>query len=117
MVLHSDPLPLRIDETGTIRVGSSRVTLDVLLSDYRSGLSPEEIVRQLDTLNLADVYAAIAYYHRHRDEVEEYLCRRAAEADALRQQIEARQPEVAEIKARLAARMAPKDGDHASTPR
>ena len=53
--LHADPVPLRADETGTIRVGSSRVTLDVLLADYLSGLSPEEIARQLDTLDLADV--------------------------------------------------------------
>jgi uncharacterized protein (DUF433 family) len=55
LTLHADPLPLRVDESGTIRIGSSRVTLDVLLADYRRGTSPEEIVRQLDTLDLADV--------------------------------------------------------------
>src|SRR5436309_3470776 len=86
--LHSDPVPLRLDETGTIRVGSSRVTLDVLLADYKGGLAPEEIARQLDTLSLADVYGALAYYHRHRDEVEEYVRRRQDEAESLRRQIE-----------------------------
>jgi len=115
LTLHADPVPLRVDETGTIRVGPSRVTLDVLLADYRSGLSPEEIVRQLDTLDLADVYAAIAYYHRHRDEVEEYLRRREAEAEALRARIEAGQPNRAELKAELSARLAQRDGGHAPT--
>ncbi len=116
IALHADPVPLRVDESGTIRVGSSRVTLDVLLADYRSGLSPEEIVRQLDTLDLADVYAAIAYYHRHRREVDEYLSRREADAEALRRDIEARQPDREELKARLSAQMAGRNGGHAPNP-
>ncbi len=102
ITLHSDPVPLRVDNARTIRVGSSRITLDVLLADYRKGLSPEEIVRQLDSLNLADVYAALGYYHRHREEVEEYLRRRADEAESLRREIEAAQPERTELKARMA---------------
>ena len=113
ITLHADPAPLRVDETGTIRVGSSRVTLDVLLADYKGGLPPEEIARQLDTLTVADVYAALAYYHRHREEVEEYLRRREAQAEALRRQIEAAQPDRAELKARLLARLAWKDDSHA----
>jgi uncharacterized protein (DUF433 family) len=114
--LHADPVPLRVDETGTIRVGSSRVTLDVLLADYLSGQSPEEIVRQLDTLELADVYAAIGYYHRHRAEVDQYLRRREADAEALRRDIEARQPDREELKARLSGRMAERNGGHAPNP-
>jgi uncharacterized protein (DUF433 family) len=82
---------LRTDNTGTVRIGRSRVTLDVVLADYRSGMTPEEIVRQLDTLDLADVYAAIAYYHRHRAEVDEYLHKREVAADALRREIEVAQ--------------------------
>jgi hypothetical protein len=31
ITLHADPVPLRVDDTGAIRVGQSRVTLDVLL--------------------------------------------------------------------------------------
>jgi uncharacterized protein (DUF433 family) len=105
-----------VDETGTIRVGQSRVTLDVLLADYRSGLSAEEIVRELDTLNLADVYAAIGYYHRHKEEIEQYLRRREAEAEALRREIEASQPHRMELKARLLARLPHQGNDgHAPT--
>lgn len=92
VVLHADPLPLRLDETGSIRIGRSRVTLDVLLADFLSGKSPEQIVDELDTLSLADVYGSIAYYLRYRDEVDAYLQQRKLEADALRRRIEESQP-------------------------
>src|SRR5471032_1473619 len=106
VILHTDSVPLRVDETGSIRIGKSRVTLDVLLADYRKGWSAEEIVRQLDTLDLADVHFAIAYYLRHRDEVDEYLRQRRVEADELQRKIEAAQPDSAGLKAILLARLA-----------
>ena len=33
------------------------------------GLSPDEIVSQYPSLSLADVYAALSYYHDHFDEI------------------------------------------------
>lgn len=36
---------------------------------YKQGLSPEEITGELP-LNLAQVYAALTYYHLHTEEVE-----------------------------------------------
>ena len=36
-------------------------------------MTPEDLVRGLRHSVLADVYAAIAYYLRHRDEVRAYL--------------------------------------------
>jgi uncharacterized protein (DUF433 family) len=106
VVLRTDPMPLHVDETGTIRVGSTGVSLDVVLADYRNGMSPEEIVAQLDTLNLADVYGALAYYVRHRDEIDEYLRTRQLEAEALRKWAEAQFPGRANLKAELLARLA-----------
>ena len=41
ITLHADPVPLRVDDTGTIRVGQSRVTLDVLLQYWRTGMKPD----------------------------------------------------------------------------
>ena len=114
VILHTDPLPLRLDESGTIHIGPSRVTLDVLLADYRSGMTAEEIVRELDTLDLADVHFAISYYLRHRDEVDEYLRQRRAQADELQRRIEATQPDRPNLKAELLARMAQRNGGHAS---
>ena len=57
-------------------------------------MTPEAMVRAYDTLVLADVHAVIAYYLRHRDEVRGYLKRRQAEAEALREKIEAERPRV-----------------------
>jgi uncharacterized protein (DUF433 family) len=92
--LHADFPPLRVDEGGAIRVGHSRITLDLVVEQYENGMTPEDVVRAYDTLQLADVHAVIAYYLRHRDEVRAYLKRREEEARALRAKIEAERPRV-----------------------
>ena len=97
-------VPLREDPTGVLRIGKSRVLLELVLDAFKAGATPESIVQSYDTLNLADVSAAIAYFHRHRAEVEQYLCRREAEAEVLRRDIEASQPGRAELKAAAARR-------------
>src|SRR5260370_14481161 len=104
--LHTDPLPLRLDEGGAVRVGNSRISLDLVVEQYENGMTPEDMVRAYDTLVLADVYAVIAYYLRHRDEVRAYLKRREGEAAALRATIEAERPRVSreELLARPSAR-------------
>jgi uncharacterized protein (DUF433 family) len=104
--LRADPPPLRIDEGGAVRVGNSRISLDVLVEQYENGMTPEDMVRAYDTLVLADVYAAIAYYLRYRDDVRVYLKRRQEEAEALRAKIEAEHPRIPaqELLARASAR-------------
>ena len=102
ITLHADPVPLRVDGSGAIRVGQSRVTLDVLLQYWRRGMKPEKIARGLDTLTLADVHGALAYYFRHEAELDNYLRQREAEAEALRHEIEAANASrLAPLKARL----------------
>jgi uncharacterized protein (DUF433 family) len=112
--IQTDPVPLRTDETGTLRVGNSRITLDVLVREYEEGADPEGIVRGYPTLNLADVYGAIAYYLRHKAELDEYLRRRREEATRLRQEIEAAQAGSPNLRATLEARRARQEQDHAS---
>jgi uncharacterized protein (DUF433 family) len=104
-VIHSDLVPLHIDDTGTIRVGGTRITLDVLLGYLLSGVKPEHLVSAewYPALSLADVHGALAYYYRHQAEVDEYLKSRCAEADRLQREIEAAQPTFAEVKARILA--------------
>ena len=115
ITLHTDPVPLRVDETGTIRVGQSRVTLDVLLQYWRMGMKAEDIARGLDTLSLADVHAALGYYCRHQAEIDQYLAAREQEAENLRQQIEtANAARLKSLKAQLDAVKAQGNGGHAS---
>jgi uncharacterized protein (DUF433 family) len=79
--------PLRWDEAGGIRIGSSRVTLDSLLATYHNGSTPEEIAIQFSVLSLEDIYSAIAYYLNHRQEIDNYLEQRNQQAKQLRQQL------------------------------
>jgi len=105
-IIHSDPVPLRVDETGTIRVGKTRITLDVLLGYLLRGVKPEQLVTEewYPTLSLADVYGVMAYYYRHQGELDMYLKRRQEEAERQQKEIEATQPNFAEVKASLLAR-------------
>lgn len=110
---NGEPLPFRLDEGGVVRIGNSRITLDLLVEQYEIGMLPEDMVRAYDTLALADAHAAIAYYLRHRNEVETYLMRRKEEAAALRAQIESERPPI--TREELAARRTAKEAAHAPT--
>src|SRR5207253_2849875 len=83
-------IPLSMDQSGVLRVGDTRVSLDSVIYAFQDGATPEEIVQQFTTLDLADVYSVIGYYLQNTAEVEEYLQRRTAERADLRKEIEAR---------------------------
>ena len=86
------PVPLREEPGGVLRVGESRVLLELVIRAYQRGASPQEIVRMYDSLALRDVFAVIAYYLAHPAEIDEYLYKCDEEAEGLRRQIEAAQP-------------------------
>ena len=98
-----EPVPLAVDSDGAVRVGGTRVTLDTVVAAFLDGAAAEEIVSQDPSLDLADAYAAISYYLRHRAEVETYLRERAEQAQAVREEAERRLPPEG-IRARLLAR-------------
>jgi Uncharacterized conserved protein len=111
-------VPLTKSEFGTIRVGRSRVSLDSVIHLYRQGGSAERIAECFPSLNLADIYAVIAYYLANRESVEEYLRQQEAEADTCQQQIESdpKQQEATHqlrerIRARWEARQSTIDSD------
>ena len=78
--VQSESPPLREDADGALRVGQSRVLLELVIRAFQDGATPETIVQRYSTLALPDVYAVIAYYLRHRNEVEAYLARREQQA-------------------------------------
>jgi uncharacterized protein (DUF433 family) len=90
----TEQIPIRVDtdKYGSIRVGNTRVLLDLVIYAYWQGKTPESITQSYPSLTLEDVYLAIGYYLRHRDEVDAYLREREAEADRFRQAYEAANP-------------------------
>src|ERR1700716_905992 len=98
--------PPGVDHGSAVRIGNSRISLDLVVEQYENGMTPEDMVRAYDTLELADIHAVIAYYLRHRDEVRAYRKRRDEEAEALRAKIEAASPRISrgELLARRSAR-------------
>jgi uncharacterized protein (DUF433 family) len=95
--------PIREDSAGAVRVGDSRVLLELVIRAFQDGATPETIVQRYSTLALPDVYAVITYYLRHRSEVEEYLARREQKAEEVRQRLENQQGDLSEIRVRLLA--------------
>lgn len=105
IAIEVSPVPLRADEQGVIRIGQTRVRLDTVITAWRQGESPEQIVENFDVLDLADVYAVISYYLHHRVEVEEYMAQNRLEGERVRAEHERRFPSVG-IRERLLARRA-----------
>lgn len=55
---------------GRPRIDGTRVTVRSVAVCYKQGLMPEEIVQQYEHLTIAQIYAALTYYHANRDEIE-----------------------------------------------
>ena len=80
-----------IVRTPTIRGGrpciaGTGVTIQRIVGWYKLGLSPEEIADTVGHLTLAQVHAALAYYHANRQEIESVIADDENEAARLAQQ-------------------------------
>lgn len=91
------------DSDGVIRVGGTRIPLERVLFEWRAGASPEAIAETFPDLELADVYASIAHYLRHRQLVDQYLEKARREAERAIVETEAQFPQ-AGLRERLLAR-------------
>jgi len=88
--IEKETIPLAADPDGVIRVGGTRVTLNTVVAAFTDGATPEEIGAQYPSLDLADIYAVIAYYLRRREAVEAYLRERDEQRRAVRAENESR---------------------------
>jgi len=68
---------------GRPRIAGTGVTVRRIVGWYKLGLSPEEISTEIPHLSLAQVYAALAYYHANREEIEADIAAEDAEAERL----------------------------------
>jgi uncharacterized protein (DUF433 family) len=90
---------------GKPRIAGHRITVaDVAIWHERMGMSPDEIVSEYPTITLSDVYAALAYYFDHREEVD----REIREAEEFAERFRAGAPSIFE---ELGARKADAEDD------
>jgi uncharacterized protein (DUF433 family) len=77
-----------ITSTPTLHNGSPHIigkgiTVRRIVTWYKRGLNAEEICDRIGHLTLAEVYAALAYYHANTAAIEADLADEKAEADRL----------------------------------
>jgi uncharacterized protein (DUF433 family) len=95
--------PLEVWEDGTIRVTNSRVTLDVIVRQFKTGATAEQIQEDFPSLNLREIYAVLAFYLEQSNFVEDYLKKQKAEARETVEFIEQNLP-TANLRASIRAR-------------
>jgi uncharacterized protein (DUF433 family) len=71
---------------GRPRIAGTGITVRRIVGWYKQGMTPEEITAEFPHLNLAQVHAALAYYHANRDEIEADIAAEEAEATRLEQE-------------------------------
>jgi uncharacterized protein (DUF433 family) len=103
LAIESTPAPLERDADGTVRIAGTRVTLDTVVGAFIDGATAEEVTSQYPSLSLADTYAVIAYYLRHRKEIDDYIATRASRAATVKTETE-RRFDPAGVRNRLLAR-------------
>jgi uncharacterized protein (DUF433 family) len=104
VVLAPEPVPLIKDDASRLMIIGTRVPLDTLVAAFKRGESPESIHESYDTVALADVYAVLAYYLRHRAEVEAYLAEQEREGTEIQAFIESVYPPDG-LRAKILARL------------
>lgn len=104
ILLQSEAPPVRRDASGALRVGHSRVLVDLVIRAFQDGATSEAIAQRYPTATLGDIYAVIAYYLRHREDLDAYLATREQQAQEVRQHIERHQGDLADLRNRLLAR-------------
>lgn len=103
--VHAEKPPIREDESGALRVGGTRVLLELVVWAHDSGSTPEEIVEMYPSLPLADVYGVIAFYLRNKAVVDAYIAERERIGEEYRQKSILLNGDQSALKARLEARL------------
>jgi uncharacterized protein (DUF433 family) len=103
MPLITEAPPLNADGTGGLRVGGTRVLLEIVIRAFQDGATAETIVQRYPSLALSDVYFTIGYYLRHSTEVNAYLADREQQAATVQTRVTTTQSQMQAIRDRLSA--------------
>lgn len=77
-----------------IRLRGHRIGLEHIVERYHEGYSPEQIALEYPGVSLEQIHAVLAYYMHNQQEVDAYIARIDAEADARYREWVAHMPEV-----------------------
>lgn len=72
---------------GRPKIAGTGLTVSRIAGCYKMGMTPEEIALEYPHLTLAQVHAALAYYHVNRDEIEADIAQQEAAALDWKQQL------------------------------
>jgi uncharacterized protein (DUF433 family) len=68
---------------GRPRIAGTGVTVMRIAGWYNLGLTPEEIAAKIEHLTLAQIHAALAYYHANRTEIDSDIGAEEAATDKI----------------------------------
>jgi uncharacterized protein (DUF433 family) len=69
------------------------VSVHRIVGWYKLGLTPEEIAERIGHLSLAQVHAALTYYHANQRQIDAEIAADAAEAEALEREHRSARPD------------------------
>ena len=81
-------IPITVEEDGSWKVTGTRVTVEVLIEQFKRGSTPEQILDDFPTVPLASIYEIIGYYLSNQQIVEEYITNRGIEAKEIQSKFE-----------------------------
>lgn len=62
---------IRVDENGVAWIeGTTAKVIEIVLTKLGDDLTPEEVQAELPHLSLAQIYAALAHYHAHKEQLD-----------------------------------------------
>lgn len=65
------------------RIAGTRVTVQRIVVWHQMGMNAEAIIAEIPHLNLAQIYAALAYYYANRERIDVEIAKEAEEYDRL----------------------------------
>jgi uncharacterized protein (DUF433 family) len=94
---------IRLDENGRAWIDATNVKVIEVVLDYLAyGWTPEEMHLQHPNLSVAQLYAAMAYYHEHRAEIDAQIESGRRRADRLHGEAQPAALRRSDLEARLA---------------
>ena len=68
------------EEGQVVRVCGTRISLDIIITRYRQGYTPQMIAESYPSVGLTNAFLVIAYYLHNKEAVHTYFCEREERA-------------------------------------